>query len=131
MAGGAQRKGEGAEVTPILQTKGLWPRVDSNNPCPICGNSDWCTLGQKVVHCMRVESSKPCHAGGWYHPYPGGATPEPIHHPAPPRSAPTVDADPANRAVGGRDLADCRPWKISGEGPAHANREPVSAQLDP
>ena len=94
MAGGAQRKGEGAEeVTPTLQTKGLWPRVDAKNPCPICGNSDWCTLGQKVVHCMRVESNKPCHAGGWYHPYPGGAAPEPVHLPAPSRPAPTVDAE--------------------------------------
>ena len=94
MAGGAQRKGEGVEeVTPTLQTKGLWPRVDAKNPCPICGNSDWCTLGQKVVHCMRVESSKPCHAGGWYHPYPGGAAPEPVHLPAPSRPAPTVDAE--------------------------------------
>ena len=47
----------------------IWQRVTRQNPCPICQKTDWCQFGDRAVKCMRVESSKPCPSGGWYHFY--------------------------------------------------------------
>jgi hypothetical protein len=44
-------------------------KVSEKNPCPQCGRSDWCELGDRAVHCMRVESSHPAKDGGYYHFY--------------------------------------------------------------
>jgi len=46
-----------------------WIRVKRNKPCPICERPDWCSVSEDVavVCCMRVESSKPCKSGGWFH----------------------------------------------------------------
>jgi len=43
--------------------------VTKENPCPICGKTDWCMFGDRAVKCMRVESSQACLSGGWYHFY--------------------------------------------------------------
>jgi len=43
--------------------------VTKENPCPICGKTDWCMFGDRAVKCMRVESSQVCESGGWYHFY--------------------------------------------------------------
>ncbi len=46
---------------------GLWPVVTKEHPCPICGTGDWCTVGDRSIKCMRIESDHPCPSGGWYH----------------------------------------------------------------
>ena len=45
----------------------IWPHVTTKSPCPICGKTDWCQIGDKSIKCMRVESRTPCRTGGWYH----------------------------------------------------------------
>lgn len=47
----------------------LWPCVSKETPCPICGNSAWCALGDYKIKCMRVQSSHASIDGGWYHDY--------------------------------------------------------------
>ena len=49
----------------------LWPFVTKQTPCPICGKTDWCSLGDSKAKCMRVESQHPCKSGGWFHDYNG------------------------------------------------------------
>ncbi|MHC4544549.1 MAG: toprim domain-containing protein [Planctomycetota bacterium] len=46
-----------------------WIRVSKSKPCKICSRSDWCAVSanDKIAHCMRTESSKPCKSGGWIH----------------------------------------------------------------
>lgn len=47
-----------------------WHNVSKNEPCPICGKSDWCNLADsgEVAICHRVESPYPSKAGdGWIH----------------------------------------------------------------
>ena len=46
-----------------------WIRVSKSNPCIICGRKNWCAVSanDKIAHCMRIESSKPCKSGGWIH----------------------------------------------------------------
>ena len=46
-----------------------WIRVKKGVPCSICGKSDWCEVSAdgEVALCMRVESDKPSHNGGWIH----------------------------------------------------------------
>lgn len=44
-----------------------WKRVTTAEPCKVCKKPDWCSVGEKVVHCMRVESEKPVKSGGWLH----------------------------------------------------------------
>ena len=34
-----------------------WRRVTKSEPCPICGRDGWCSFGERVIHCMRVESN--------------------------------------------------------------------------
>ena len=48
-------------------TSTTWTRVTQQHPCPICGKPDWCTVGDKVVCCMRVESPHTLKNGGWAH----------------------------------------------------------------
>lgn len=48
--------------------KDEWRRVNRETPCPICGRPDWCRIGTRYVHCMRIESPKPAKNAGWYHP---------------------------------------------------------------
>ena len=45
----------------------IWPHVTPKSPCPICGKTDWCQIGDKSIKCMRVESPNSCRTGGWYH----------------------------------------------------------------
>lgn len=42
-------------------------RVSRNNPCPICGHTDWCGYNQFVAICMRVDSEKQAGNGGFIH----------------------------------------------------------------
>jgi hypothetical protein len=37
--------------------------------CPICDKPDWCGISddRSAVCCMRIESDKPAHNGGWIH----------------------------------------------------------------
>ena len=45
-------------------------RVNRRDPCPICGDTDWCEIREDgAVHCMRIESDHPCEhrMGGWWH----------------------------------------------------------------
>lgn len=49
--------------------KGVWIRVTKEEPCGICEKPDWCVRGEKGWNCMRVESAKMLHNGGWYHPF--------------------------------------------------------------
>ena len=44
-----------------------WHRVTKAAPCAICGKPDWCTYAARAICCMRVESTKPAHNGGWMH----------------------------------------------------------------
>lgn len=44
-----------------------WTPTSKSNPCPICQKPDWCSIGERFVHCMRAESDKPCKSGGWLH----------------------------------------------------------------
>lgn len=44
-----------------------WQRVTRAAPCPMCHRSDWCRIGERFVHCNRVQSDKPAENGGWYH----------------------------------------------------------------
>lgn len=46
-----------------------WVRVKRDMLCPLCGKPDWCCVSGDgtVAYCMRVESPKPCRAGGWFH----------------------------------------------------------------
>ncbi len=46
-----------------------WNRVDKRHRCPICEHPDWCSVSEdgKVCVCMRVESSRRCKSGGWFH----------------------------------------------------------------
>lgn len=46
-----------------------WLRVSRRKPCAVCSRSDWCTVSANgsVACCMRVESSKQLHNGGWLH----------------------------------------------------------------
>ena len=75
-----------------LNTPGVWPKVTTKQPCPICKQPDWCLLGLRVVRCMRVESSRPCPSGGWYHSY-GDKVAKPYTPLAPIRQTPKVDAE--------------------------------------
>lgn len=46
-----------------------WKTVSRREPCPVCHKPDWCGTADngRVVHCMRVESDRPCDGGGWIH----------------------------------------------------------------
>lgn len=48
-----------------------WVKTNKNNPCPICGKPDWCTVCPEkgVVLCMRTQSARPSKndMGGWLH----------------------------------------------------------------
>jgi hypothetical protein len=49
-----------------------WVRVTRKSPCPVCGKPDYCGVSEdrSLVHCMRVESNRPCRSakiGGWFH----------------------------------------------------------------
>lgn len=50
-----------------------WIRATKGNPCPVCGGDHWCSVGTKVVHCMRTPSDRSAggDAGGWLHPIAG------------------------------------------------------------
>jgi hypothetical protein len=45
-----------------------WERVTHKQPCEICGKPDWCTRSELGACCMRVETDRPMHNGGWLHP---------------------------------------------------------------
>lgn len=65
-----------------------WQRVTKADPCPICGKPDWCGVGVRFVHCMRVASDKVTENGGWLHPI-GSASQAPFQPRRP--KEPSVD----------------------------------------
>ena len=67
-----------------------WTRVSHDQPCPICGKSDWCSIGQKWILCKRVESRHPCKEG-WLHLRPEVAWSLPL--PLPRKVPPISDAE--------------------------------------
>lgn len=50
-------------------TKTKWIRVSKNFKCAICDHAEWCTFSEdgKVACCMRVQSEKTMHNGGYLH----------------------------------------------------------------
>lgn len=46
-----------------------WHETTKAAPCPVCGKAGWCGTSDdgRVVHCMRVQSNRPCVSGGWFH----------------------------------------------------------------
>ncbi|ABO49519.1 toprim [Desulforamulus reducens MI-1] len=44
-------------------------RVNRQQPCPVCGKTDWCSFNDRIAICMRVESNHlvPGKMGGWLH----------------------------------------------------------------
>jgi len=46
-----------------------WIRVNQQEPCHICHKPDWCTVAGdgSAACCMRVESTRQMHNGGWLH----------------------------------------------------------------
>jgi len=46
-----------------------WVHGGTPKDTPLCDRPDWCSVSEngQVVCCMRVESSKPCKSGGWFH----------------------------------------------------------------
>lgn len=44
-------------------------RVNRQQPCPVCGKTDWCSFNDRIAICMRVESDHlvPGKMGGWLH----------------------------------------------------------------
>ena len=42
-------------------------RVSREEPCAICKHPDWCMRLGRYHLCMRVESDRPHHKGGWLH----------------------------------------------------------------
>jgi len=67
-----------------------WKRVTKEFPCPICKKPDWCCVGDRYICCMRVQSGKIAHNGGWLHEI-EGAKPLPL----PPRLpyTPSINAE--------------------------------------
>lgn len=45
-----------------------WIRVTRQFKCPVCNHPDWCTIGERWICCMRVQSVHPAKNGGWFHP---------------------------------------------------------------
>jgi len=84
-----------------------WRRVTHEHSCPICGKPDWCRIGTRFIHCMRVQNDRPCPAGGWLHPT--GADPQ---APLPPRPKRTTDRelDDIWRPIANQAILDGRPW---------------------
>lgn len=53
-----------------------WPLASKQNPCPVCGGSDWlCRFGDMKILCMREPSAHSSKDGGWYHDYDGANKP--------------------------------------------------------
>lgn len=73
-----------------------WKRVTRQNPCPICGKPDWCTVGEIFIQCMRIESARPCvKSGGWFHPIKDAPRKPRVpqrEQPAAPQPEPQIDA---------------------------------------
>lgn len=44
-------------------------RVNRQQPCPVCGKTDWCSFNDRIAICMRVESGHLVSGkmGGWLH----------------------------------------------------------------
>ena len=70
-----------------------WRRVSREHPCPICRHGDWCTVAPdgEAACCMRVESQKALHNGGWLHRLVDRPLPRPLPPPRPRRQEPAAD----------------------------------------
>ena len=79
--------------TAPTEARGEWQAVSKESPCPQCQKPDWCTVGVRWIHCMRVESSRPCARGGWLHPK--DADPSSALAPLPPRQKRVSDEEMA------------------------------------
>ena len=58
-----------------------WNRVNRHHPCEICNHADWCTYIDNGSCCMRVESPRPMHNGGWFHGRGSSTTEHRIYNP--------------------------------------------------
>lgn len=72
-------------------------RVTKQNPCPICGKSDWCLIAEdnSAAICQRVESGKHAGDAGWLHKLTADTRPRRPLKPDPPK--PKVDIWPIYR----------------------------------
>lgn len=67
----------------------LWPAASKAKPCPICGKPDWCSFGEFMMKCQRVQSNRECSRGGWLHFYPDSSyVPKPVNIPPRPPTPP-------------------------------------------
>lgn len=71
----------------------IWPSVTKQNPCGICGHSDWCCVGDRAWKCMREPSDHPSKDGGWYHFFEAAFVPTPKKVEQKKSSAATIDAE--------------------------------------
>lgn len=78
-----------------------WRRVTKAAPCPICGRPDWCTVSERLVLCMRVQSNRPSHnsMGGWLHP----VGQQPVKLPPKQPEAPRIDAAKVMEEISAND----------------------------
>ena len=81
-----------------------WTTVTPQSVCGICKHGSWCRVGERMIHCQRVESDKPAKGGGWYHPLGTNLPPPPPRRPKPPRLS-DAQLDEKWRKV----LGCCRP----------------------
>lgn len=62
-------------------------RVSKQHPCPICGKTDWCMVGDAFVVCMKVPSDRPKEmadgTAGWLHPVATVTAPRPVREEKP------------------------------------------------
>lgn len=65
-----------------------WFRVKKGEPCPICKHTDWCTVSEIGVCCMRIQSKRSLGNGGWLH-----VVGEKPIKPLPKKEAPKVKID--------------------------------------
>lgn len=50
----------------------LFQRTNRSRPCPTCGKTDWCLVGEAACLCARVESEDRRGGAGWLHRQRGG-----------------------------------------------------------
>ena len=67
-------------------------RVSHTHRCPICDHDSWCSIGEKIVICMRAESRRPAKRGGWIHRLDGRQVPHVrvVFRAAPPKPKLTI-----------------------------------------
>ena len=64
-------------------------RVNRQNPCPICGRTDWCLIGASGTICPRTPSDRLFGSAGFWHPL-GSSKPAEYHSKPSPKAPPEV-----------------------------------------